>query len=334
MKVIVLTTIILTIMTSTLPIWAQTPLIKGVRADKSEYLAYIDTHGGYGEYYKTEVYRSLPGNESIKNLRFYLRQAQESYLDNDIEGAKLHFKEVTDLALNADWEDEHRRAIYYSFLRRAQMAELSGNQDKLITQALEFESRLKPDPKLFSQRIQLAFKRIQENYKWSPWSPKNLFKNYDLVKINGKTISHSKRKILIPHGLLRVSLFSNSFQSQYIKIRGRELSDWEPPNRPLSRGDCAYGESFNSLIPVYFSKHCIYEPQKELQLSDLRPQINDSQRPTVLETPASQLSFLRNKWFWIGVGMVAFFVRNQNKEKKKKLPHQKTPQGPTHYNGF
>lgn len=316
-------TLRIVILTYVFPLWAKIPLIRGIHADKSEYLAYIKTHGEYEEYHQTEMNRSLPNAEQVKNLRLYLQRAQESYLSNNIGSAKTHFKEVTDLAFTTDWEPEHRLAIYYSFLRRAQMEEVSENQNQLITQALEFDPQLKPDPKLFSQRIQLEFGRIKEKYQWLSWSPKELFEKYDVIKINGKVIPHLRREISVSHGLLRVSLFSDSFQRQNVKIRGKDLITWEPRHRPLSHGDCMDGESFNSLIPVYFSKHCIYEQPKEL-LKPLSAYSHHSQK--MVKT--SKFRFLKSKWFWVGVGVVTFAIVSQSREGGKK-PHR-----PSSHRGF
>ena len=315
------------------PLWAQTPLIKGVHADHSEYLAYINTHGGYKEYHKTEMNRSLPNDVQIEDLRFYLGQAQESYLNNDIDAAKANFKEVTDMAFTTDWEDEHRLAIFYSFLRRAQLEESKENRDKLITQAFEFDSHLQPDPKLFDKRIQSEFKRIKENYPWLLWLPKNLFQKYSLIKINGRAMNFSMKRIPLSQGLLRASLFSNSFQSQSVEMKGTEFINWEPSQSPLFRGSCTDGKGKSLGFPVYFSKHCIYNPQKEIELVDLKPQIDNSPQFPPIEVPKHQWGFLQNKWFWMGIAAFTFTIVNQKRKRKGRPPTQRQTR-PSSHRGF
>ena len=291
-------------------LWAETPLIRGIYADKDEYIAYINTHGGYKEYQGVEIKGSLPSENQIRSLREHLASAQEIYLRNDLEFSQAQFREVTNLSFLSDWESEHRIAIHYSFMRMAQMEESKQIQDELITQAIEFAPQINIDPKLFNQKIQNQFQIIKKNYKWLEWSPRDLFKRYDRIKINGRDISPLVKKVLLARGTLRLSLFSNAFQSQNIKITGEQLIHWEPVHRPLSSGRCIGGTSNYPLVPVYFSKHCVYEPPNELQT----PQFQGVTVSSVKSVKGRGKSpyILKNKWLWVGVGSTLALMISQS----------------------
>ena len=296
-------------------LWAQTPLIRGTYAEKEEYIAYINTHGGYKEYQGVEIKGSLPSENQIRSLREHLASAQESYLRNDLDFSQAQFREVTNLSFLSDWENEHRIAIHYSFMRRAQMEESKQIQDELITQAIELDPQINIDPKLFNQKLQNQFQTIKKNYKWLEWSPGDLFKRYDRIKINGREVSPRAKKVLLARGTLRLSLFSNAFQAQNIKITGEQLIHWKPIHRPLSRGRCIGGTSNYPLVPVYFSKHCVYEPPNELQTPQFQG-ITISPVKAVKGRGKSSY-ILKNKWFWLGVGSAVALMISQSHSKSE-----------------
>ena len=238
------------------------PLVQSISANKVEYLAYIHIHGEYEPYHKTAMKEALSRPSQWKELRLHLMQAQENYLNHDLDNAKIQFEKVTNLAHHADWNDEHRLVIYYSFLRRAQWAHSKKERDKLITQALELDHHFQPDPKLFSEKLRLNFKRIQKNYQWAYWNPKKIHKSYNVIKMNGKKVSLSNEKIKIPQGILRLSLFSDTLHSQSVRIRGKNLASWQPIKKALAHGGCTQVKSRTSHGLFIFQNIVFMNPQK------------------------------------------------------------------------
>ena len=313
---------------------AQTPLIMGTNANKSEYLAYINIHEEYKAYHQFEAEGLLPNEDQINSLYQYLGEAQESYLQNNIKLSQDHFQRVTNLAFITDWKNEHRIAIHYSFLRRAQLENSKQQQEHLITQAIEFEPQLKPDPKLFNRKFRNQFQEIKEKYLWIKWSPKTLFKKYDRIKINGRDLSPSRKEILLPLGPLRLSLFSNTFQRQIIKTTGQQLINWKPTHQTLSYGNCLKATSLHPLIPIFFSKGCIYTPTNELQTL---PPIQMALKDIKDKTPPRSTPFLKNKWLWIGLGSITAFIASNQAKGMRRAPQQtkeKIHKQPTTHHGF
>lgn len=179
-------------------------------------------------------------------LSFQLKEklipAQEFYLSGEEEKALQAFQSLSQMALEADWDEEERRIIIYAFLRQAQMERNPEKRKALLLSAIEFSlfkinSLDYPDYYLFPPPLLKEIQSLQEkaNYLLVDWS--KIFPNHEILLINGQRIEKNK-KTKIPQAFYRISVFSSSYQSWSKKQKLSEILTKKVKTKALTMGFC------------------------------------------------------------------------------------------------
>ncbi len=182
--------------------------------------------------------------EQIKafQLKKKLVLAQEFYLSGEEAKAIKAFKQITDLALSADWDEEERRIILYSFLRQAQIEkDLEKRKALLLSTSnftvFEINSTNYPDYELFPPPLMEELKLIQRKVNFLSMNWKNIFPDHQIILINGIQIKKNE-KLKIPQSFYRISAFSSSHLSWSKKLNLSELLSQKIKTDRLTKGSC------------------------------------------------------------------------------------------------
>ena len=97
--------------------------IKAPQMPLNEFKAHIKTLDSSHTSYSQNQLQQKRAQAKFFQLKNQLLKAQEFYLSGEGIKAIEAFQQITQLALKADWDEEDRRIILYSFLRMAQNEE-------------------------------------------------------------------------------------------------------------------------------------------------------------------------------------------------------------------
>ena len=168
--------------------------------------------------------------------------AQELYLSGEENKARKAFQDISQIALQADWEEEERRIIIYAFLRQAQMEQRPEQRTALLLSAIEF-SLFKinnldyPDYHLFPPPLlkEVQLLQTKANFLLADWD--KIFPKHEILLINGQRLEKNK-KTKIPQAFYRISAFSSSHQSWSEKKSLSDLLTEKIKTKTLTMGFC------------------------------------------------------------------------------------------------
>ena len=185
--------------------------------------------------------------EARKRADFFKLQdklivAQDLYLSGEETQAIEAFRKITLLALSADWDEEDRRIILYSFLRQAQLEKNKDKKQALLLSAVEFalfkiNDKNYSDYRLFPPPFMEQLEDIQSNSNDITINWKRFFPDHEIVLINGKQIS-TEEPLVIPKGSYRISVFSSSHSSWSKNINLADLFTMRLKFKALTKGFC------------------------------------------------------------------------------------------------
>ena len=208
----------------------------------NEFKAHIKTLGFPHISYAQHLLKQKRKQAKLFQLKEKLLVAQELYLSGEGEGAIKAFQQITKNAPLADWDEEDRRIILYSFLRIAQSEEDTEKRKALLLSASAFalfkiNSVNYPDQNLFPPPMMEELKLIQEkpNVLFVDW--KLIFPNHEIVLINGELMPKDK-KTNIPQAFYRVSALSSSHQAWSENLSLSELLTQKIKTKRLTKGPC------------------------------------------------------------------------------------------------
>ena len=152
------------------------------------------------------------------------------------------FKQITDLALSADWTEEDRRIIFYSFLRQAQGEEDLEKRKALLLSASGFilfdnEGLKDSDKGLFPPPLmeELRLMKKQANFLSLDWE--KIFPDHEILLINGRQIQKDI-EVKIPQAFYRVSAFSSSHRPWSKNLSLSDLLLQDARTKSLTKGSC------------------------------------------------------------------------------------------------
>ncbi len=258
-----------------------------------------------------------------------LKQAQFEFLKGSLDKARGQFQKIVDLSFKEDWNTEQRDIINYSFLRLAQLQKNKQKQTETLRLSLAFDSKSSANQELFPPPLIAKRKRLKEKLKTQVWAlPKNTEK-FDQVFVNGQKVDFSSGFLKKELGPLRISFYSNKWRPQSFQLKASELGEVRLPMIPLVTGGC-HNPIFNtdSLTQTkltLFDQGCTGSAQT--QLAGLPT--SDSALSFPKEKRKKGPKFYENKWFWIGlsvvaVGLTAYQVDQHNQSSTPSQPASPT----------
>ena len=198
----------------------------------------LDSSLSYAEY-KLRQRRAMAKAFKLKDK---LLQAQKLYLSGENKKAIRAFQKITRLAPLADWDEEDRRILLYSFLRTAQSEENEDKRKALLFSAMNFaffpiSSESYKDYNLFPPPLMEEFRLIQEKTPalYAHWE--SVFPHHQIILINGKKMRKGE-KARLPQSYYRVSAFSSSHQIWTQNLNLSELLSKRIQAKRLSKGYC------------------------------------------------------------------------------------------------
>lgn len=168
-------------------------------------------------------------------------QAQSYYLSGDLKPALKIFKKITDIAFKADWNQQERRAIFYSFLRLAQNEDDKDRRAAFLLSASQFIidaiDKSYPDYNLFPPSLWKQFYEIQKNQTFLSLSWKDIFPHHDMIFLNGRPVSFDEDNKLA-EASYRITALSSS-HAPWIKVRSLSfLINQKIKTKSLTFGSC------------------------------------------------------------------------------------------------
>lgn len=216
--------------------------IKAPQMPFKEFEAHIEAFGFPQVSYAQNLLIQKRKEAKSFQLKEKLIVAQELYLSGEGESAMKAFGQITDLALSADWDEEDRRIILYSFLRAAQNEEDWEKRKAILLSAISFalfkiSNANYPDQDLFPPPLMEEIRLIQTKATFLLVDWKNIFPDHEIILINGEQVKKDK-KIKIPQTFYRVSAFSSSHLPWSQNLNLSELLTRKIKTKSLTKGPC------------------------------------------------------------------------------------------------
>lgn len=281
----------------------------------------------FSEYYIS----NFPKQRNIESLLNEFENAQKYYLVKSYDLARQYYEKVVAFSDVDEWKDIHRKIIFLSFLR---LAELNpAEQNKWILNALTFSQEIDPKKLDVSKEILKTTTELKKRFvKGSiAWQVGFLKSDFTYILINGHVIDLKKVEVIkIPSGKFRVTFLSDVYKPQTYQLSSQQIPLLTPTRIPFVSGSCEKpyfnneGE-VSSEIALYYDKNCIKQFNGKTWISkneSLAPDLNPtfSKPQLVSRTEYNEEPFYKKKWFLVTLGFVvvgaAAYAMNSNKKEK------------------
>ena len=184
---------------------------------------------------------SMPTEEECRQLTAAFSRAQSLFLDGSVESAARGFRDVVRLARDSDWREAQRRAIAFSYLRLAQLADASSLKQERIEAAAAFAPDLRPDADAFPPPMLEAWAQATARLRATSVSilASEKFAGYDVLKIDGRAFPiRPGSTVSLAPGAHRISALSNSHPYFSQILTSVQLEAMRLDQAPLASGDC------------------------------------------------------------------------------------------------
>ncbi len=318
-------------------VYLISPLVKVTERELPKELS--RNYLSYSQYYLSQT----PKTRNVDLLLKEFESAQKYYLVKSFDFARTHYTRVIEMMDLDEWKDLHRKVIYLSFIRLAEVE--PGNQIQWIRKALRFSLDIDPSKLEISKGMLKTIKNVKKGFsneviRWEVGSLKSDFK---YILINGHTVDLSKiETIKVPSGQFRVTFLSDIYKPQTYQIGAQQIPLLVPTRIPFVSGTCEKpshtneGEIDTDVI-LYYSKDCLkskagrnwiaYGPGKEqMSITHYEPQ-NQLSPDLVSKVESRDEPFYKNKWFLISLGVLATSAAIYASKNKNEKPTHETVSG-------
>lgn len=219
-------------------VWIKTPQMP-LPEFKAHVRALGPSHTSYGQDQLREK-RALAQSFQLKNQ---LLKAQQLWLSGEGKKAVEAFKRITRRALKADWDEEDRRIILYSFLRIAQSETNKEKRKAVLLSSAGFASfQIKPenypDHSLFPPPLIEELSLLWEKTNSLSLDWESIFPQHEIILINGRPIKKNQ-KAPWPQAFYRITALSSSHQPWSQNLNLSELTTQKIKTKSLTKGPCA-----------------------------------------------------------------------------------------------
>ena len=272
-----------------------------VQSEKTSNVAYQKHLGSHANKISFVDYQIRESGK--KELDQKLKKAQFEFLKGSLKNSSQLFNEIAKLRHSFHWGLAERNKIQYAILRAAQLETNTDTQKKLVQKAVIFDTEIDPDHTLYPPPLMALFHKTRKSLENKTWALPDKATEYDAILINGKKVENQTGFLEAPSGIYSITFLSNKYQSFEVTTQLEDLADIILPLIPLAQGGCGKWQLSQKLknndILELFDNGCLsIESQLPLteQLAFVNPPKEENKK-----TPR----FLKNKWFWIGVSVVA-----------------------------
>ena len=309
------------------PATAAVPLLRAPSLSEEAYAARLASRGSYSALVD-QYSATSPTDAQTRALTSAFARAQSAFLESSVEDAQRGFREVTRMAREADWRDAQRRAISFSFMRLAQLAESTPTAEEKIEEAAAFAPDLNPDADAFPPPLVSAWTAAAARIKTKSVDIDldSKFEGYESVKIDGREIAAGAgARVALSPGAHRVSALSNAHPYFSQILSATQLRALRIDQPALADGDCAsprlrisaLGELGKATVAVAYPE-CVrvhgpdgwQEEARSVAVASVgafpNPESGGERAPAWTKLSTKEPSPARGrKWIWATIGAVA-----------------------------
>jgi hypothetical protein len=305
-------------------------LFKSVAASDIDYRSALKASEEYTP--PTALYlRQHPSPLNREALLNLFTEAQKSFLSGATAEAQRRFLAIVDFVTQDDWQKTDHEVFLTASLRLAQLDSDYDQQTRWLLRSLEFGGDIQADPALFPPPL---LERREELRKTSPRAqiPAQWFVDgWTVVLINGVACTADKCSAPFessPH--LRVTFLSDQWLPYTKEIKGSDFAELQPRQTAWLTGACGKSE-FHKLAASVSEKKGFWGLNCEAPARKLALQPQTQVQPETLprlEFKEKSTPLYKNKWLWMGVGLVtAAIIVSQTQKKKEEKTEPTTTYG-------
>jgi hypothetical protein len=294
-----------------------------------------------------QLSKDRPSKAESTEFESKIERAQNLFVSGSEEQAQKAFLQICKLSRIADWNASQREALFYAFLRAAQLTKKNNERDDLMDQAARFAPDLDPDTQLFPPPFLTTYRdfRSREQKASTAYQIDEKFAGYDLVIVDGRRYETDKQKeFLLTPGEHRISLISNSRLPLTLEMNSSQLSVFRADSKPLALGSCeepaisGLHELNLEAASVMYGPDCIRsftgtiwlkndgKAQQIALLANKTSYAEANNFSPSLKDEALMPSKISNKtWLWIGAGTAVvaasafFIIQNQRSHRGQSV---------------
>ena len=280
-------------------------------------------------------------NGAIEKIFFKaLTRAQKAQLRGDLTKARKYYKKLVSLRSQYHWPKSYRDAIHSAFIFLYENQPQTTQNTSWLLKSIAFDPSY-PKPLTSKNATLTLYKKLQATAKTMFWEPKLQLPTVEWVLTNGiKYRVTDETRIKLPLTKVFITALTSHARPVSVITEGQNLHSWQPTMQPLISGNCQQFHLWKNLTTamVYFDPLCIKSSENRnppvanvessaREIAKLYPKQQTWERPVTKSlTPQKPLptkkKFYKNKWFWIGSGIVAASVTlaSQNRAPKAHAP--------------
>ena len=316
------TLILGTIFFSTVQVSANTVLLQGPQASRSEYRAMLRADSDLASPSESYV-NSHPQLSNRETLLARFTEAQAAFLEKSIPEAQAKFIAVIDLVHTDDWTKSDREVFLHAYFRLAQLESEEAKREVWLGKSTGLGDGLNVDESLFPPP--LLQRRAQLLKSGTVISRGSFSSGWTQILINGQscgaTLCGQWSKTAGP---VRVTFVSDQWLPQTQVVDITKVQSLRPPMVAWAEGNCQktrYSKAAEGLNRkrVFWGLDC---DKGEVQMQALRLSpapipVAKNSLPTMPIKNESK-PFYKSGWFWGGVGVVAAFIVIKNSQQKSE----------------
>jgi hypothetical protein len=332
----------------------EAPLVRGPGLNQLEFEAFAE--GLRRPTLAEALDLQRPGKVAEEKLRHLLEQAQAAWLEHSLDTARSGFTELTALADEADWRDSQREAIFYAFMRMAQLAGTSTSRANEASEWMEKAARFFPDlsprPDLFPPPFIKSFSETHSRTLASAQTIdlKARFPEFRFVLVNGKKHEVGRKaKLQLPQGRHRITALSDQHAPFTEKLSANQLEIFRLNPLSIAQGSCEAPSGVGNLLghdslTVVYADGCLRTRKQagwlhrngdlaELETRPLDPGVASGMNASLFQDHEFERPGMKKKhWLWIGAGAFLTGAYLVHREVNRDPPPARVE--PSHHLGF
>ncbi len=261
--------------------------------------------------------RARPERKNRENLLKALARAQEAFLNQSLDLAREHFKEIDNYFTIDDWTTIDHGVFIYAYLRLAQLEADPDQKNEWLKKAAVLPSDAPLEPNLIPPPLLRELHDRRKSFTKMQF-PDSVFDEWPLILVNGQRCTRKVCDGFSVYKHVRITWLSNIWLPYSATLRVDDVLRHRPKKIPWVSGNCDHFElhkrskDFIQTQP-FFNFAC--EDKKNYRIS-LNSQNSDNLPSLNMEIKTKTLDFYQSTWFWAGIGTVlaAFVVHSHQRQ--------------------
>ncbi len=286
---------------------AKTAIVQNMNASDIEYYSFVSKNKNLYQTFSKQFVESLEQLPEQKQIRKVFLKAQSHYTNKEFYRAKLLYLRVVSY-YNEVHLNEHGQQLVLKSLEK--LIELSHNKEHIQ----KYKRLLKGG----------AFANL-DNKKLKTWIVPERLQVFDKLIINGQIYDmYPGLKVQLPINTFLITVVSNKMEPISEQHTYASLKKWDPNLTWFDTSTCDVSENKKLSRVIFFSSNCVL-PNQDQHLKTITPvkdlMISHKPKPTPSINLSAQINkpkWYKNKWLWLGAGLVTTAVIIASRDDKKK----------------